>query len=79
MEFHRRLFGLFPLAFSIFLAIPAYMMAKEKDRNVPLWTVLGLIPGVNFLSMWFFVGAANLRLEKKIDALLGRGGSDASR
>lgn len=55
---------------SIFIAIPAYLLAKEKGRNVRLWTVLGLIPMVNFVCMWFFVGAANLRLEKKIDALL---------
>jgi hypothetical protein len=57
---------------SIFIAIPAYLLAKEKGRNVRLWTVLGLIPMVNFICMWFFVGAVNLRLEKKIDALLER-------
>jgi len=51
------------------------MLAKEKGRRVLLWTVLGFIPGVNILVMWFFIGAANLRLEGKIDELLRRGTS----
>jgi len=52
--------------FSLF----AHMLAKEKGRNVLLWTILGFIPVVNIFCMWFFVGAANLRLEEKIDRLL---------
>ena len=57
------------LALFIF-SIIAHMLAKEKGRNVVLWTILGFIPVVNIFCMWFFVGAANLRLEKKIDQLL---------
>jgi hypothetical protein len=55
---------------SILIAIPARLLAKDKGRNVSLWTVLGLIPLVNWFCMPFFIGASNLRLEKKIDALL---------
>ena len=55
---------------SIVMAIPANMLAKEKGRNVMKWTILAAIPLVNFLFLWFFVGAANLRLERKIDQLL---------
>lgn len=64
-----------PLIFmSLLMAIPAHMLAKEKGRNVTLWTVLALIPVVNFACVWFFIGAANLRLERKIDALLEAAG-----
>jgi len=47
-------------------------LAKEKGRNVTLWTILGAIPIVNFFCIWFFVGAANLSLERKIDELSKR-------
>ena len=58
----------------IVLSIPIGLMAKslavEKGRNVAKWTVLGFIPFINFFAMYYFMGAANLRLERKIDALL---------
>lgn len=59
-----------PLIAMLIFGIVAHMLAKEKGRNVTLWTVLGFIPVVNIFCMWFFVGAANLRLENKIDQLL---------
>lgn len=52
--------------------VVAHLLAKEKGRKVVLWTILGAIPFVNFCCLPFFVGAANLRLETKIDELLGR-------
>ena len=58
------------LLLSVTLGITAYLLAKEKGRNVVLWTVLGSIPVVNFFCISFFIGAANLRLERKIDQLL---------
>jgi hypothetical protein len=63
---------------SVLIAIPAHFLAKDKGRNVPLWTILGLIPLVNYVCMFFFVGASNLRLEKKIDALLDQNRNVAS-
>jgi hypothetical protein len=50
--------------------IVAYLLAKEKGRNVVLWTVLGFIPFLNFPALMFFIGASNLTLEKKLDAFL---------
>jgi len=50
--------------------IAAYLLAREKGRNVPLWTVLGLLPVINFISMAFFIGAKDLNLDRKLDELL---------
>jgi hypothetical protein len=58
------------LIFTIPIAITAHILAKEKGRNVVTWTILGSIPILNFLLMSFFVGASNLRLERKIDDLI---------
>lgn len=59
-----------PIIVMFVFSLVAHMLAKEKGRNVLLWTILGFIPVVNIFCMWFFVGAANLRLEEKIDRLL---------
>ncbi len=58
------------LLMSLFIGIVAHLLAKEKGRKIWLWTVLGFIPAVNFWCLPFFIGAANLRLEAKIDAVL---------
>jgi hypothetical protein len=55
---------------SLLMAIPAHLLAKEKGRNVALWTVLALVPIVNFACFWYFIGASNLKLERKIDDLI---------
>jgi hypothetical protein len=60
-----------PLIFmSLLMAIPAHLLAKEKGRNVALWTILALVPIINFACIWFFIGATNLKLERKLDALM---------
>lgn len=65
------LMNLLPLVIiTIPLGFIARMLAKEKGRNVTLWTVLGFIPMVNYFCLAFFIGAANLRLENKLDQLL---------
>lgn len=53
-------------------AIVAYKLAREKGRNVLLWTILGAIPVLNFVCMPFFVGAANLELARKLDEIISR-------
>ena len=64
---------LIPMLLLSLMVVPvAYKLAKEKGRNVVLWTILGAIPIVNFIFLWFFIGAANLRLERKIDELSKR-------
>ncbi|WP_198972833.1 hypothetical protein [Xylophilus sp. ASV27] len=57
---------------SAVMGVTAFLLARDKGRNVTLWTVLGLIPFVNFLCFSFFIGAANLRAERKLDELLAR-------
>ena len=57
---------------TIFIGLTAHYLAKEKGRNVTSWTILGCIPIINFFFIWFFVGAANLKLERKIDRLLAQ-------
>ena len=65
------LVSMLPLMFmSILIAIGSFLLAKEKERNVLKWTILGAIPVVNFVCIWFFVGATNLRLERKLDQIL---------
>ena len=55
---------------SIGFSIIAGLLAKDKGRNILLWVILGLIPIVNFWCMPYIVGASNLRLERKLDALM---------
>ncbi len=62
----------FMLLFFIPLPFIAHKLAKEKGRNTVLWTVIACVPFLNFLALWYFVGAANLRLERKIDELLAK-------
>ncbi|CAA6696727.1 Unannotated [Lentimonas sp. CC19] len=54
------------------IAGTAFALAKDKGRNVPLWTVLGLIPVLNFFLIWYFVGASNLKHEAKLNEILAR-------
>jgi len=67
------LLSLLPLLLmSAFMGVTAFLLARDKGRNVVLWTVLGIIPFVNFLCITYFIGAANLRAERKLDELLAR-------
>lgn len=58
------------LCLSIPLAVTSHKLAKEKGRNVTLWTILGCLPLINYFCIFFFVGATNLRLEEKLNKLL---------
>lgn len=64
------------MVISLVLGFVAHKLAKDKGRNVLTWTVLGFLPIVNFMCAWYFVGASNLRLERKLDALLAAQGKD---
>lgn len=60
-----------PLLFvCLWVGLLANLLARDKGRNVRKWTLLGLFPIVNFFCISFFIGAANLRLEHKVDELL---------
>ena len=47
-------------------------VAKEKGKNVTLWTILGLIPGINIYSLLYLFGASSTILEGKIDKILAQ-------
>lgn len=55
---------------SLVMGVSSFLLAKDKGRNALKWTILGSIPIVNFACIWYFIGATNLRLERKIDDLL---------
>lgn len=57
---------------SLLMAIAANVLAREKGRNITKWTILALIPVINFACIWFFIGAANLHTERKLDEILKR-------
>jgi hypothetical protein len=58
------------LIMTIPLVFICHHLAKEKGKNVTLWTVLGIIPAVNTFALAYLVGAVNTLLEKKVDRLL---------
>ena len=58
------------LLVSIVMGVVANLLAKDKGRNVNLWTILGIIPIVNIFCSGYFIGVSNLRVEKKIDKLI---------
>jgi len=50
----------------------AFYLAKDKGRNVALWTVLGLVPFLNLVFLLYFLAATNLRLEDKLDRIISK-------
>ena len=60
------------LLMSLVFGFVARALAKEKGRKTELWTILGFIPLVNMVCMPFFIGAPNLRIEKKLDEIMER-------
>jgi hypothetical protein len=60
------------LIVSCLMGFVAKALAKDKGRDVVLWTILGCIPFLNMFCIPFFIGAANLRLERKVDEVLRR-------
>jgi len=57
---------------SILIMFICRSLAKEKGKNVTLWTILGLIPGINVYSLLYLVGASSTILEGKIDKILAQ-------
>lgn len=47
-------------------------LAKEKGKDVALWTILGLIPVINIYSLLYLFGASSKILEGKIDKILAQ-------
>ena len=57
---------------SILLMFICRSLAKEKGKNVTLWTIFGLIPGINIYSLLYLFGASSTILEGKIDKILAQ-------
>lgn len=45
-------------------------LAKEKGKDVILWTVLACIPVVNFIILPYIVGTPSIAQEDKMDKIL---------
>ena len=58
----------------ILLTIPLILvnlfLAKEKGKNVLLWTLLSILPIFNKKILAYLVGAKNKVLEEKIDKIM---------
>ncbi|WP_347555325.1 hypothetical protein [Robbsia sp. KACC 23696] len=57
---------------SLAFAAVAGCIARDKGRKVVPWVVVCAIPLVNFFCMLYLVAASNLRLERKLDAILAQ-------
>jgi len=60
----------------VIIALPTvvlcYILATEKGKNVALWTILSLIPGINAFVLIYLIGTSNTALEGKIDKILAQ-------
>jgi hypothetical protein len=73
MDVHALWLGLLPmLIFSIPIAIFGYVLAQQKGRNHIAWLIWGLVPFINMFAVWYFIGATNLKLERKLDGLVSK-------
>jgi hypothetical protein len=57
---------------SILFMFICHSLAKEKGKDVTLWTILGLIPGINIYCLLYLLGASSTILEGKIDKILAQ-------
>lgn len=55
---------------SLAFGLVGYFLARDKGRNVLVWTIVTIIPLLNVFCLAFLVGASNLRMERKLDAIL---------
>jgi hypothetical protein len=46
--------------FSIGISIVCFLLAKDKGRNTVIAAVVGLIPGVNYLAIAYYIGVSKL-------------------
>lgn len=52
------------------IAIVVNILAREKGKNITLWTILACIPIINFISIFYIVGTTNSKVEAKMDKIL---------
>ncbi len=60
----------------IIISIPIMFIcrsvAKEKGKDVTLWTIFGFIPVINIYSLFYLFGASSTILERKMDKILAQ-------
>jgi hypothetical protein len=64
---------------SLAFGLVGHFLARDKGRNLWVWTILSLVPLLNIFCLAFLIGASSLRLERKLDAILARQAHDAAR
>ena len=57
---------------SLAFAVVAGFIAQDKGRRVAPWAIVCVIPLVNFFCILYLVASTNLRLERKLDAVLAQ-------
>jgi hypothetical protein len=57
---------------SVTWSITAFLLAKQKGRKPFLWAILALLPFINFLLIWYLIGASDLKHEEKINEIIER-------
>lgn len=40
------------------IAVVCYLLAKDKNRNTVVATLAGLIPGINYLVLAYYIGVS---------------------
>ncbi len=58
------------LLFIIAIIIITYRLAKEKGKNVVLWTILSIIPIVNIFVLNYIIGTPSNLHNEKMDKIL---------
>ena len=58
------------LVMTLPLIFICHRLAKDKGKNVALYTILGIIPLVNYYILFYLVGTTNKAMEEKIDKVL---------
>jgi preprotein translocase subunit YajC len=58
------------LLFTVALIFVIHRLAKEKGKNVRLWTILACIPLVNMIILPYIVGTPSKTQEDKLNKIL---------
>jgi hypothetical protein len=58
------------LLMSIPIIFINYFLAKEKGKNVTLWTILSIIPIVSYFCGMYLIGCANVNFDQKLDKII---------
>ena len=71
MQQGNPLLGFLPI---IILMLPlvflCYKLAKEKGKDTSLYTILGIIPILNYFILLYLIGASDENLNNKIDQMI---------